>query len=618
MLVSVIFTLLYVIVSINLGMYVLNLLNILEPEKSSIHKITVSFIVGLSILSYLFLFLGLFLSINKTFIGIILLVGILLTWIHKKQYFLCIKELGAQLRKIFSLPLSLRIISFIIFGYLLFFLLISLFLPPSGDSAAFYMVWSKIIAYTQQIIPQPNYYEFSQIGFSGELHFAVLIAIGGTESATFLVGFVAISIVALVVCICSQLGVGKYGIILTVSFIVTSTAFLSVIPAGNVNLFSAAFALLSYYFIFEFIKNDNIKNLTFCGIFAGISCVAKFSYVVVILPSIALLILLKYLYLKISAVCGLKKTFKSGLFFLFVFILAVIPHYIKNYTLFKEPFAPFFYLQQGLTSWTNQVWFTPDVTRRILSVYPIALTFGKYPMQRGNITPLLIIFFPFLFLYKKEKPFLRSENLPYHIGIIGIISVVVWMIIQPSILAPRYILASLFLLVFPYSIVLENFVKVKNIYKVMVVLTIIITFVFAGVDGFRGTGAIQVIRNIAKSTIGQSKKITTPYYDSSIFINNVAQKNDRVFLAGYYSYYFRPDILVHMNNQYDDEIMYSLINENDIVSAFINSDFSYIIVQKASHGTIINFEEKIITSEEGRIERIYNDSDSAVYRVKRF
>src|SRR5262249_47769207 len=129
-----------------------------------------------------------------------------------------------------------------------------------------------------------------------------------------------------------------------------------------------------------------------------------------------------------------------------VALAAASPQMLKNAVVFGEPLAPFVSLS-GPNRVTEQNWFGPAATRYIVLTYPFSLVYGKYPMMGGGVSPLVLMFLPLALLLPRPASWSRSRLL--QMSLIGLVGVVVWVIVRPSILAPRYIFPPLMLLGLP-------------------------------------------------------------------------------------------------------------------------------------------------------------------------
>ncbi len=613
---SVFISFIYVISAINIGLlffHILKAYNISFFSNEQIFaEVIMSILFGLGVLSNVWLLIGLFFNLNMYSILAVLLISIVLLLVIWSKYLNFANEIIRITKKLFLLKVEWKVIIFIIMITIILFGFGSALLPPRGDAEAFYMVWPKIISYTGTIIPQPNYYSFSQIGISGELHFATLMTLAGSQSATFLVWFVSLSVMGCVLIICSQLRIGLYGKIVALVIIITSTAFTYIIPSGNVNLFAAAYGLAAYYWVIAYSLKGQKSQLLFCGFFAGLSVVAKFSYLIVLLPGIGLIIILKYLYEGIKVKTLITNVAKSSLIVATAFILMLIPHLLKNYILFNEPFAPFLFLSnQEALGWVNQVWYTPEITRHILITYPIALSFGQYPMQGGNLSPLVLILLPLIFVAYKKYATFSSESLSFHIAIIGLISLVIWVALQPSILAPRYILGALFLFIFPVANSADIFMLSKDLKIYKSILTAILIWALLLMLPNNSYSSLRVIGSIGEKTTGSE----SVYYDSCIYVNDIVENNERLFFAGYYSYHLRPDILINLNGPADKAAIDENTNLRDKINQMVELGFAYLLVQKASHGSAFNIVMEEDRSEFQNVEIVFEDAYTLIYKL---
>lgn len=412
------------------------------------------FLLGEGILGYIWQFLGLMSHFNSSMIWFILIVIFFAgCWSIRNVFRGWFSEIFRSVSSLKFFPLHMISLTIIVSVLISFFLIGSVVAPVSGDSEAFYMTLPKIVAFSERLVPQRNYYNYSQIGLCGELQFAVLMKIATPLAAKCFVWVNAFCVGVFLLSICHYTGLGNKGMLISLVILLSSSVFSNSIFGGKVEIWGCAFGISAYYWA---LVSRNLKyNFIYMliGMFAGLSIVARFSN----LPSLFVCLMM---IICINQYYSLKDDFdyKSGLswnivrrmfpalFLTCVFMfIAIIPHFIKNGILFHEPLSPFFFIGSKGDNWLNQSWYTYKDTIYILLTYPVALTFGLYPMQGGNISPLIIAFFPLFLLMEKPKDLLKNQL--FVVTCAGILGVLVWMIICPSILAPRYIMATLFLLI---------------------------------------------------------------------------------------------------------------------------------------------------------------------------
>jgi hypothetical protein len=221
-------------------------------------------------------------------------------------------------------------------------------------------------------------------------------------------------------------------------------------------------------------------------------------------------------------------------------LLAIIPHLIKNGIMFDNPLSPF---GAGTLGWVDQAWLDEDTTRHILFTYPLQLFYGSYNSQIGNLSPLILASFPLvLFLPRSRNP--HTDTLII-ITATAIISMLVWMIARPSVLAPRYILASLLLLAIPAARAFE-FVSVNERRPRWLsgYLLVISSFILITMD-IRSASAIFKPVDTMLYLTGRISECGTnrQFCDVINMANSDIEVGRRLFMITYQRYYFRPDLI---------------------------------------------------------------------------
>ncbi|RPJ28825.1 MAG: hypothetical protein EHM33_03250 [Chloroflexi bacterium] len=317
--------------------------------------------------------------------------------------------------------------------------------PLAGDGPAFYLALGKFIASSNHLIPMPGYEAFTNVGLQGELHFAALMALRSPDAAKLFPWLTAIMAGIMLASLGRVVGMGRRGQWLTLSMLFSSSAVIWLSGDGKVDLFAVGLGLAAYYWAVQ-IRFTRIKlALLLTGLFSGFSIVAKLSYAPVMVPTIVLLVLWGYSaeFKNRSQWPAAFRSFTIGCMVILAgLILALIPHFVKNGLLYHNPISP---IGSGGIGWLNQTWFGPAVTRWILLTYPFALTYGSYWAQYGNLSPLILAFLPLMFYLPRPRPFFSSPLVV--ITLVALVGVLAWIIYSPSILSPRYILATLLLLI---------------------------------------------------------------------------------------------------------------------------------------------------------------------------
>lgn len=454
----------------------------------------------------------------------------------------------------------------------------SLARPLAGDGVAFYLVLGKIIAYSHRLIPMPGYETYTNIGLQGELHFAALMVLHSPEAAK-LFSWPTISMAGIMLAALGRIaGMGRRGQWLTLSILFSSSALIWLSGWGKVDLFATPLGLAACYWAVQFRFARTKMALFLTGLFSGFSIVAKLSYAPVMVPTIGLLVLWGYEteFRNKSQWRSALRSFVSGsMVILAGLILALLPHLVKNGLLFHNPIAP---IGSDGIGWLEQNWFGPVVTRRIVFTYPLALTYGSYFAQGGNLSPLILAFLPLAFYLPRPRSLLNSPLAM--ITLAGLTGTIVWVLYTPSVLAPRYILAVLLLLVLLPARSAEYISLHDQKPRLLAWAVIVATVVSLSAVGlyflnhvFFPNGTIQYLTR----TIDECDR-DGEYCKALAAINRRAGPGERVYSANYYRYWLRPDLLqcVSASDDYAQDWL-----------TLYQQGFRYLVVDRSTHGVVL-------------------------------
>lgn len=439
----------YVIACLCLGSLLIRLLAVKSDHlenTSALAVLATAFLLGQGVLANVWLLLALpgwfSPQIVAGLLTLCVLCGVGFAWPTVVHF---ARQLWSRLSSLRTEPLPWRILAFLILLLLLLEGVGSLILPPRGDAVAFYMALPKVMAASHRLVPLPGYEASSQIGLQGEMHFAALMSLGSPQAAKLFVWPTSLAIAMMLLAIGAKVGLGLRGKWIALAALFSSTAFTYLITDGKVDLFATAMGMAAFYWALQTGERKGALALRLTGLFTGLAVIAKFSYLAPLLPGILLLVVWQ------RAISSEERSVGASLISLamatlslgFWMVLPVIPHLLKNGVLFGEPLAPF--LSSGGQSWLSQTWYTPEITGYIVLTYPLALVFGRYPMQYGNLSPLILAFAPLAFLLPRPRSIAGSRLV--QITLAAAMGVVIWVILCPSILAPRYILSPLLMFI---------------------------------------------------------------------------------------------------------------------------------------------------------------------------
>lgn len=433
--------------------------------------------------------------------------------------------------------------------------------PLDGDAMAYYMALPKTMAFAHRLIPLSDYEAFMSIGISGETHYAALMALGVPGAVPRLFAWpTGVACALLIAAICARAGIDRRGQWLTLIMVYTSSAFIYLQGSGKVDMFAALLGVGAFYWALR-IADKGSGALLLAGWLGGCAVVAKVSYIVTLVPGLALLLLwprmtllgrsivqkeTKVLFSLISTVM------RQGLIMGLGALAAVLPHLIKNGVLFNNPFAPF--LGEG-SSWAAQVWFSPETTLRLVATYPFALTLGQYWGQFGNISWLVLAFVPLaLFL---PRPTSWTKSTLAAISASSLLGLILWVALNPSVVAPRYFLATLLVLIPVAAAGASQVLRAERGPRIAssavisaLVVTMLASFLYNlgiyGTPGYYPGHAFRYLLGIKgeQEQVGSVPGILL----GQEAVNLDASPDSRVFAFSYYKYWLRPDLILCMNS----------------------------------------------------------------------
>ena len=449
-------------------------------------------------------------------------------------------------------------------------------LPPKGDAAAFYLVYPKIMAASGVLEPMPGpLYYFSMIGLSVELHYTALMILADVHAAKFFMFPIAMAACVLLASLVRLCGGGVNAVTISWAMVLSSYTFNHYIFDGKVDLIAAAFGLAAvYWFLVGSTTNVSFARLAASGWFAGLATSAKFSYIPVLGTSLLVLFIWRFLISRISET-SLNNIiilfFKMGSLMTLAAIIAWGPQLLKNGMLFDSPLAPFIAIKEA-GNWLNQVWFSEEVTRKILYTYPLALVFGRYPMQGGGLSFLFLAFLPLLMWL--ARPVRWRGSMTVWVTVSALVAVLMWMLLRPSVLAPRYILASLLLFVPVLALATEAAIqdRATSGFLRMGILGVVLLAIASSFWHLLPLSSITLA-----GLRGHQTECMVASQECSALqkLNSVAQPGDRIFLSTYYTYWLDSTHLQCRNTLQEAR---AVPDRDMLLSWFQARGFSYAVV----------------------------------------
>jgi len=583
--------------------------SIVIREISPINFIVTSFLLGSGILSNVWCLILSVSLFNWLSVGSVLIISIIFginnIWRIRNKLF---KQLNGMLKDFSLEAISWKIL--IILALLMIILTgIRSFLPLSKytDATAFYMVLPKLLASTHKWSLLGGYEAFSTIGLHGELHYSALMALGSSWGAKFFNWPISLSCAAILAALASKVGVGRRGQWLVIIMIFSSTAFTKLIGNGKVDIFAAAMGVAAIFWAFQEYNKPSSVEKFLAGLFAGFAVIAKISYLPLILPCMLLLIIWQSYYSKKHVKYRLRGFTISILLLCIGILVPILVHFLKNWVLFHEPFAPFFYLSENFIggSWASQKWISNETIKKLIFTYPLALSYGKYPFQMGTMSKLYLAFCPLILLIPKKKKLMQNQM--FQITLIGIIGIIIWTIIKPGIFAPRYIIYTLFLLTPAIAGSAEYITKKynrKSCISIAIVSACILCILSSNLSY-----ANRIKHRIRKPPFN------TPVYLASKIMNDSAKVGDRVFSLNYYTYWYSNNLLKSMSRLRENTLYFDPKASFKTWESLFNHGFRFVFINKLTHQSIADGLDYKQTPEWLEAKVIFNEEDILVYHL---
>jgi len=452
----------------------------------------------------------------------------------------------------------------------------------AGDAGAFYMALSKLVAHSRALLMLPGYESFSAVGLQGEMHHAALIALHSPDAAQLFAWPTSIAAAVMLLAIGKQVGMGHRGQWITLLIVYSSSAIIYMSGSGKVDIYALALGIATYYWVLQIHKGTNRLAIWLTGLFFGFAVVAKMSYIPPLGISVLVLFIWSYLRdgnAEIPSAESIKSFFVAGLQIAGATLIAVIPHLIKNGVLFDNPFAPFGTDSQG---WTNQIWYSPATTKRILLSYPLSLIYGNYWGQEGSLSALILAFAPLaLFL---ERPSRWRNSTLLAITMSALIGVLTWVILRPSVFAPRYILATLMLFALLPARAVENLFQREerpgwlsmSVLAGAILIAISVPLTFNEIVFFP-----EKTYQYLAGEMGNCGR-DYQYCGQLTMLNRNADFGDRIMLGTYQRYWLRSDLLQCLSTVEDEGEIFSTPIE-DRWTKLYQHGFRYLLADNITH-----------------------------------
>jgi hypothetical protein len=410
--------------------------------------------------------------------------------------------------------------------------------PALGDSVAFYLPWSRVIADAGRVICLPGYEAFSDIWTIAEIQIAAIMMVSNDFAAKSLPFWHAVFAAVLLWGAARSASLGLRGCILIVAMLFTSSAVTLITWDGKTDLVALPIGLAASIMAALKTSEFNMRQSSVIGLLTGAAVAAKLSYIPILGVGIVFLSCWRVWE---SFRCGnqdWKESCKGEIASLLIVgaaaALIIAPQMFRNWALTGEPFAPIYYFK-NLGFGLEQDWFSASTTKRILLTYPLALTFGIYWGQHGTISLLVLAFLPLCFIFNKRQP-----RIFIMLTLAAASGIAIWMLLKTSTFAPRYILCSLAL----FFIFVAGAAAGASYFGSRLVKASVVAMTAYAIWGSLSSFAPVLSSSVSYARSGDIES----YTDDDAFVvarmlNATAPAGTRLTLLSYYRYPLRADLL---------------------------------------------------------------------------
>jgi hypothetical protein len=556
-----------------------------------------SFIIGQGILGLVWLVLSLGGMLRAELVGILCALGwvfgflaILRFKYHSAEIFRLIRGNFSSL--LHSQPWYLCVAVGVIVVSLLGGL-IALQPTMTDDALWVYLTVAKVIGVSHTLAFQPFATPHNALyPLQVEMHWAALFAISNETAVTVWDYLCGLSFLCGIGFISWSLTSSRRVALLAVLMMLSTPGFHDLMGSGKVDNAAAQYGLGAFLalVLYPVLRR---RSIILAGLYVGWAMAARYTNVILLPALMVFGVIVIRRFWKASVEVRAKGQLKTPwVTYALVGGLSVavsgVPMLIKNWLLVGCPLAPQFGCQD--TFWAT-IYHSPrqNISGFDLLLYPFVWTFGAREDMLGNISPFFLGFLP-LFLAYYRLPMVRHSLLA---GLAGLVSVTMWLLIEPFILFTRWLLVPLGLLAVPLSasaVAVEQDLRHGRTARWLIRSSIFLILFFLL---FQSRAAVYAFRYLASIDTRAAKYESVPHfgYDVAAWLNSHVQTGQRVALGAWsgHPYFVSPNHL--LNSESAEELQWlwthcrcrsPAVWTADFWHFYARNGFTYVIVAKDS------------------------------------
>ena len=548
---------------LGLGKKILDLFKL--RTKSLLEEMSLSFGLGLGILSILVLLIGFVKGLNRFCLYSVLLMLCIISISEIKYFFSRLKSSFSE--RFSNLPYISVFNKFLIMlmGVTIFLAFTGALAPPLNyDTLSYHLAFPKLYAKAGKIFFIPHNM-YSNLPFGVEMLYTLALVIKDGILAKLIHFSIGILCVLTIFAIGRKYFGRNVGLLAAAIFYNMPAVCLSSTYAFN-DLGLVFYGLLMLFCILNWSSKNKATWLMLAGIFCGFGISTKYTGALYFIPTALIFIVQK----KENV---LKNTYKSMLLFIFFAFLTFSPWLIKNLIYTHNPVYPLFYNIFGGIDWNRELAqrFTRFHISKDINALHIVSLLWKVPLNNQGSGILLIL--PVLFFTKLNR------NIKILISY-TVLVFILWILFTHRII--RFLLPCLSAGSLMAAYALVNFKKSKIISIVLHILVIGFlcwnTFKFAATVGFN-------FFNVAYGKVTKEEFLSKNLYqyDAFKFINKKLPEDSKILFIGENQGFYCDrdyvgsspldinDIVEVSNASENARIIYGKLRDMDITHILYNS-----------------------------------------------
>jgi hypothetical protein len=424
----------------------------------------------------------------------------------------------------------------------------------SGDSMALHMLIPKVVAASHRLDAKMFMEANAYYGLQGEMTYAGFMSLGSPDAAQLSSWLALVAAAFVFAGLCAKVGLEQRGRWLALACLFTSTGVLYWIGEGKIDLFHMAYGIAAYWWAIPTLTGavgDARLRYRMAGLLTGLAVVAKLQNVQTLAPGIFLLLAWPHLPALGRALRELRGTalltsLRSVVLPVVIasiwMSIAILPHLLKNGVMLGNPLAPVSADGRQFGWLMSEIWYSPEIMRRIQCTFPFALTWGSYWAQYGNLSPLVLAFLPLTLLLPRPATFWSSPLVALSAAAALILGT--WLYSHPDKLVVRYFLASLLMWIPLAARAAEHVCRStqpswlgKGVQVLTAATLLLVYWDSSGLFYFP-----KVTLHYLTGTLPETGR-SLPWSKPMFAINQVAEPGARVVSFSQFRYYLRTDLI---------------------------------------------------------------------------